>query len=101
MSIGTFDTGTLRIRLKAAEDKVKAFESGEKYVQMQKQFKATFREQNASIRKLEYELGRAHAQTVSVRKKWSEIFDDVTIMSRGPLRPNAKETPHWTDCATN
>lgn len=77
MSIGSFDTGALRIRLKAAEDKVKAFESGEKYVQMQEQFKAAFREQNAIIRKLEDELGRAHAQTVSVRKIWSEIFDDV------------------------
>ena len=51
MSIGpSFDTGILRIRLKAAEDKVKAFESGEKYVQMQEQFKAVFREQNARIR---------------------------------------------------
>ncbi len=31
MSIGpSFDTSALRIRLKAAEDKVKAFESGEK-----------------------------------------------------------------------
>ncbi len=34
MSVGSFDTGALRIRLKAAEDKVKAFENGEKYVQM-------------------------------------------------------------------
>ena len=51
MSISpSFDTGALRIRLKTAEDKVKAFESGEKYVQMQEQFKATFREQNARIR---------------------------------------------------
>ncbi len=51
MSIGpSFDTGALRIRLKTAEDKVKAFESGEKYVQMQEQFKAVFREQNARIR---------------------------------------------------
>lgn len=77
MSIGSFDTGALRIRLKAAEDKVLSFESGEKYVRMQEQFKAAFREQNATIRRLEHELGRAHAQTVSVRKKWSEIFDDV------------------------
>ncbi len=77
MSIGSFDTGALRIRLKMAEEKVKAFESGEKYVRMQEQFKATFREQNARIHKLEYDLGRAHAQTVSVREKWSEIFDDV------------------------
>ena len=78
MSISpSFDTGALRIRLKTAEDKVKAFESGEKYVQMQEQFKAAFREQNARIRKLEEELGKAHAQTVSVRKIWSGIFDDV------------------------
>lgn len=78
MSIGpSFDTSALRIRLKAAEDKVKAFETGEKYVQMQEQFKAAFRRQDARIRKLEGELGKAHAQTVSVRKIWSEIFDDV------------------------
>lgn len=78
MSIGpSFDTGALRIRLKAAEDKVKTFESGEKYVQMQEQFRVAFRGQNARIRKLEEELGKAHAQTVSVRKIWSEIFDDV------------------------
>ena len=50
--VPSFDTGALRIRLKTAEDKVKAFESGEKYVQMQDQFKAkaVFREQNARIR---------------------------------------------------
>ena len=78
MSIGpSFDTSTLRIRLKVAEDKVKAFESGEKYVQMQERFKAVFREQNSKIRKLEAELGKAHAQTVNVRKMWSEIYDDV------------------------
>ena len=73
----SFDTSALRIRLKAAEDKVKAFESGEKYVQMQEQSKAALRRQDARIRKLEKELGKAHAQTVSVRKIWSEIFDDV------------------------
>ena len=48
--VPSFDTGALRIRLKTAEDKVKAFESGEKYVQMQEQFKAVCREQNARIR---------------------------------------------------
>ncbi len=48
--VPSFDTGALRIRLKTAEDKGKAFESGEKYVQMQEQFKAVFREQNARIR---------------------------------------------------
>ena len=51
MSISpSFDAGASRIRLKTTEDKVKAFGSGEKYVQMQEQFKAVFREQNARIR---------------------------------------------------
>lgn len=49
----SFDTGTLRIRLKAAEEKIKAFESGEKYVRMQEQFKSALREQNERIRRLE------------------------------------------------
>lgn len=32
MSMGLFDTGVLRMRFKAVEEKVEAFESGEKYV---------------------------------------------------------------------
>ncbi len=73
----SFDTGALRIRLKAAEDKVKAFESGEKYVQLQNKYKSIIREQDQKIRRLEYELGKAHAQTVNVRNMWFEIYDDV------------------------
>ncbi len=73
----SFDTGVLRMRLKAAEDKVKAFESGEKYVQMQDKFRSTLREQNQEIHRLKCELGQAHAQTVSVREMWFEIYDDV------------------------
>ncbi len=73
----SFDTGVLRMRLKAAEDKVKAFESGEKYVQMKDKFRSTLREQNQKIHRLECELGQAHAQTVTVREMWSEIYDDV------------------------
>lgn len=47
----SFDTSALRIRLKAAEVKMRAFESGEKYVQMQEQFKAAFREHFQSRQK--------------------------------------------------
>ncbi len=73
----SFDTGALRMRLKAAEDKAKAFESGEKYAQLQDKYKSIIREQGQKIRRLEYELGKAHAQTVNVRNMWSEIYDDV------------------------
>ncbi len=73
----SFDTNELRMRLKAAENKVKAFESGEKYVQLQDRYKSILRERDQKIRRLEYELGKAHAQTVNVRKMWFEIYDDV------------------------
>ncbi len=73
----SFDTNVLRMRLKAAENKVKAFESGEKYVQLQDRYKSILRERDQKIRRLEYELGKAHAQTVNVRKMWFEIYDDV------------------------
>ncbi len=56
----SFDTGVLRMRLKAAEDNVKVFESGEKYVRMKDKFRSTLREQNRKIHRLECELGQAH-----------------------------------------
>ena len=71
MSISpSFDAGASRIRLKTAEDKVKAFESGEKYVQMQEQFKAAFRE---------------HFQ--SRQKKDKTGLSGNTYLSWQPLRP--------------
>jgi predicted nucleic acid-binding Zn-ribbon protein len=73
----SFDTTALRIRLKAAEDKVKAFESGDRYVQLKEQAKSVQKELEKKIRQLEYELSEAHAQTVDVREKWFEIYDDV------------------------
>ncbi len=54
----SFDTGVLRMGLKVAEDKVKAFGSGEKYVQMKEKFRSTLRGQNRKIHRLECELGQ-------------------------------------------
>ncbi len=68
----SFDTGVLRMRLKAAEDKVKAFESGRKYVQLQDKYQSIIREKERMIRGLKRELAKAHAQTVNVRNMWFE-----------------------------
>jgi hypothetical protein len=72
-----FDINTLQFRLKVANDKIKAFESGEKYVQMKEQSKLVQMELENKIKYLESEVATAHAQTVDVRNKWSEIYDEV------------------------
>ena len=72
-----FDISTLQFRLKNMTQKVKEFESGEKYVKMRQEFQSVFRKQNRTIKRLENELAKAHAETVSVRKIWSEVMDDL------------------------
>lgn len=72
-----FDIATLQYRLKNMTRKVKEFESGEKYVRMRQEFQSVFREQNRTIKRLENELAKAHAETVAVRKIWSEVMDEL------------------------
>lgn len=72
-----FHTTSLQYRLQAADQKLEAFESGDKYIQMKKEFASAFRAQNRTIREQKNQLAKAHRETVTVRKYWSEIFDDV------------------------
>lgn len=72
-----FHTSSLQYRLQAANQKLEAFESGDKYIQMKKEFASTFRAQNRTISELKSQLGKAHRETITVRKYWSEVFDDV------------------------
>lgn len=72
-----FDTATLQYRLKNMTQKVREFESGERYIKMRQEFLAVFREQNQTIKSLRNEIARAHAETVTVRKNWSEVVDDL------------------------
>lgn len=71
-----FEISTLQYRLKNMTQRVKEFESGEKYVKMRREFAAVFREQDRTIKKREKELAKAHAETVTVRKIWSEAMDE-------------------------
>ena len=51
-----FDIATLQYRLKNMTQKVKEFESGEKYAKMRREFESVFREQNRTIKRRESEL---------------------------------------------
>lgn len=67
----------LLFQLKLLKDKVAAFESGEKYVRMQEEYRKNLAFQNRRNGQLEKELARSHAETVSVRNKWFQTCEDV------------------------
>ena len=67
----------LEYRLKAANARILAFESGEKYIRMQEEYLKELRCLEKKIRKLEDELSQARRETVSVREQWFEIFEDL------------------------
>lgn len=62
---------SLEYRLKAALNKIVAFESGEKYVQ------GIIRGLESEIKSLKQELAKAHAETVKVRNYWFDVADDM------------------------
>ena len=72
-----FDKTQQEYELKNLRKKVKEYESGEKYVKMKKEFLKTFRAHEREINRLKKDLGKAHAENVSMRKCWSEVFDDM------------------------
>lgn len=67
----------LLFRIKILKDKVAGFESGEKYIQMQKQHRKALAADARKIRQLEAELASAHAQIIDVRNKWMQTCEDV------------------------
>ena len=68
---------TLEYRLKAAEAQIRAFKSGEKYIQMETQYRRTLRALEQENAELKCELSRAHSETVSIREQWFEVFEGV------------------------
>lgn len=67
----------LQYKVIALTERVKAFESGEKYVKMYSEFKKQLSQKDREISKLKCELSDAHLQTVTVRKNWMEVIEDM------------------------
>ena len=73
----SFDIITnLQYRLKAANAKVMAFESGEKYVTIKAEYQKELRFLEGKIKRLEEELSIAHKEIITVRNQWFEVFED-------------------------
>ena len=67
----------LQYKVKTLAARLEAFESGEKYVKMKAKFISELSAKEQEISKLKRELADAHAQTVTVRKNWTQVFDDM------------------------
>lgn len=68
---------SLEYRLKAAIAEVMAFKSGDKYIKMQEEYLKELRHLERIRKRLEEELSIAHRETIAIRNKWFEIFEEL------------------------
>jgi len=68
---------TLQYRNVCLKRENEAFKTGEKYRTMDEEYRKMIRFHNREMKRMEYGLSRAHGETVTVRKYWNEIMDDL------------------------
>ena len=73
----SYDFVTLMCRLKAAQNEVEDFKSGEKYIQMKALHLKEIQNFKRTILKMQDKLARAHSAMVSMREHWFEVFEDL------------------------
>ena len=66
---------TLECVVKAQQQQLDEFRSGERYLKLQKDFRRVIAGYERMIKNLKIELGKAHAETVNVRNIWFEQCD--------------------------
>ena len=71
------ETNTLQCRLKAAHAQLDSFRSGEAYRKLQELRRADQQAYSRRITQLESELSRSHAEAVSIRNQWFDVFEEV------------------------
>jgi len=67
----------LQYKVKTLAARLALFESGEKYVAMKAESRRQLAELEGTIKRLRLELADAHCQTVTVRKNWLQVIEDL------------------------
>ena len=74
----SFDIITsLQYQLKAANAELLAFRSGKKFIQMEAEHHKKTKHFETIIKGLKSELAKSHADIVSIRNQWFEIFEEL------------------------
>lgn len=67
----------LKFKLSVQERELESYRNGNKFKKLKGDYESLCREKDTEIKKLKRDLASAHAEAVSIRKAWSEVFDDV------------------------
>lgn len=67
----------LQYEVKNLRKQVESFQSGERYLQLEKEYRKIISELEREIRRLKSELAAAHAQMIDLRNKWFQTCEDV------------------------
>lgn len=86
-----FDRQTLLFEIKLLRDRISAFESGEKYVRMEKLHKAAREGDFRTMRRLRKELAEARSEARHVRELWYQTCVDIQNECQKELEKKDKE----------
>ena len=86
-----WDRQELLFNLKILKDRVEAFESGQKYVQMQELHRIARAGDFRTIKRLEQELAQERAEKIHVRELWYATCQDIQNECEKKLRQKDKE----------
>lgn len=67
----------LKSKISVQKRQIESYKNGNQYTTLRNDYEAVCKKLNRKIQKLEGELSKSHSETVTVRKYWSEIFDDL------------------------
>ena len=81
----------LQYQVRNLTARVKAFESGEKYIALRAERKTQLAVKDREIRKLKLNLAGANAQTVTVRNNYFQAIDDLEKEHGKELRAKDRE----------
>ena len=76
---------TYQCRIRALQRQVESLKNGEAMLKLRASYESLLSGRDRTIKRLELELADAHARIVTVRKYWSEIFDDVDRECRAKI----------------
>ena len=82
----------LQYKVKALQARLEAFESGEAYRRQKEEYEKRLREKDRMIESLKKELARSHAETITVRNQWMEVFEDMEKEHRKALSKEQQES---------
>jgi len=97
---GRFEyTTDLQYKVKTLAARLASYESGKKYTSMKSDFRSRLDAKNQEIKKLKLELADANKRTVTVRKYWQEVIEDLDNEHAKASREKDREIKSWKDRA--